>query len=513
MMKVWSALASLRACSIMGAALFVLSGCQTQDSMRELIAGSAEQKPLLYRKIAEGPALGQVASLDGTGEDFYTVRLQMGVAKHPDLDKYLNDLLGKVQATLPTSPAPARIYITPEPTFTAFGQASGNIFIAHGMLSSLESEDEVVALIAHEYAHVLMEHYSADIISDLSGGLYGGATLYMMARHNQKGRMDDTLVRQALVNEAVLEFSSTGLIPSLSREQESQADRLGMDLLLRAGYSPVGMTALLDRMHTWEGISNSRKVERAERLSAFQAAEGEEATKRPEGTAASPQIPSFSAAFAAMLDHASQGVQALKAELSKKHDDAADRGREIAAYQDQFYADLDRPPLTVKPWLALKEKRHVKAFFEGMQEINDVAELLSGQSGKEALARARKVKAGAAGHLPSARNLLTRAEMQAGNRDTATALMRAAVQSEDSLWQEHERYIMYQLGESATKGREAAEASYDRLGSPQSMLPLMIKLYMRDNRRIQADMFLLSCIKIGKPDLSAECHKAYKGIV
>lgn len=122
-------------------------------------------------------------------------------------------------------------------TVNAFALPGGQIFITEALLSQLTTEDEVAGVLAHETVHVLARHSAQQIASsDLTNGLIGAVSV---------ASGDASTAQTAAV---------IGQLISLrySREDETQADILGVCLMLAAGYDPQGM---VDVMHVLQNAS------------------------------------------------------------------------------------------------------------------------------------------------------------------------------------------------------------------------------------------------------------------
>src|SRR6185369_14520582 len=50
----------------------------------------------------------------------------------------------------------------------------------------------------------------------------------------------------------VADISDKLLLPEWSRRQEREADLLGVDLMIRANYSPTAMVSMLEKLKAWE---------------------------------------------------------------------------------------------------------------------------------------------------------------------------------------------------------------------------------------------------------------------
>ena len=60
--------------------------------------------------------------------------------------------------------------ILANPAPEALSTPDGNIYIAMQWLRSVDSEDELAAIIAHETSHVLLHHHSSDMVNHMRSG-------------------------------------------------------------------------------------------------------------------------------------------------------------------------------------------------------------------------------------------------------------------------------------------------------------------------------------------------------
>ncbi len=130
---------------------------------------------------------------------------------------------------------PYRFTVLNSPIVNAFALPGGFVYVSRGLLAIASNEAELAGVIAHELGHVVARH-SAE-----REGATQIATL---------GILLGALGAQALGlpgrDVAQLGQTVAGLaISSYSREQESEADRLGVRYMSRAGYDPEGMVSFL----------------------------------------------------------------------------------------------------------------------------------------------------------------------------------------------------------------------------------------------------------------------------
>ncbi|MCW5943905.1 MAG: M48 family metallopeptidase [Fimbriimonadaceae bacterium] len=121
----------------------------------------------------------------------------------------------------------------------AFAFPGGPIFFFNGLIDKLETEDQLAGVLAHEMTHVRNQHW-ASAYAD-----------------NMKRRLGITAIL-TIFNAGSSAFDIAGVADDLlvglpySRKHESEADRVGLDLMVRAGYNPEGLEFVM-RMFASEG--------------------------------------------------------------------------------------------------------------------------------------------------------------------------------------------------------------------------------------------------------------------
>ena len=119
----------------------------------------------------------------------------------------------------------------------AFCMPGGKIAFYFGILSQLQlSDDEVATIMGHEMAHALREHARERMGKTAATRLGAGALSALLGLGN--------------VGDAALSMGAQLLTLRFSREDESEADIVGMDLAARAGYDPAAGVTLWQKMMT-----------------------------------------------------------------------------------------------------------------------------------------------------------------------------------------------------------------------------------------------------------------------
>ncbi len=122
-----------------------------------------------------------------------------------------------------------------EPAINAYALPGGKISVTRGLLSRMQSEDELAAVLGHETGHVTARHsaqqYTRQMLAQLA--LTAGA-IYM--------EVEEVENRQLYLLGGM--FGAQLAMAHYSREQERQSDDLGITYMVAAGYNPRGMVDL-----------------------------------------------------------------------------------------------------------------------------------------------------------------------------------------------------------------------------------------------------------------------------
>jgi predicted Zn-dependent protease len=131
------------------------------------------------------------------------------------LSAYLTDLVCKLVGEHCPD---VRVYVVRTPQFNASMAPNGMMQIWSGMLLRVDNEAQLVAILGHEAGHYLQRH-TLQALRDAKGKSAAAMVLGMFG-----------------VVGALASLGMAASLYSFSREQEAQADRIGMQLMQKAGY-------------------------------------------------------------------------------------------------------------------------------------------------------------------------------------------------------------------------------------------------------------------------------------
>lgn len=191
---------------------------------------------------------------------------QYGRYDDPEEMRRVADIAYRVAAEANYPQVPFTFHLVDMPEPNAFALPGGHIFLTHGMLDLGLTDDMLAALLGHEIAHVVEEHYlemrkKATIMGVLSQVLMAGV---LIAANNQSDRRrdgpynpyDPTQQDRGGTGDLVQGVAATSLVVSelllrsYSRENETEADLQGQRWAAAAGFDPLGAADLMSLMQS-----------------------------------------------------------------------------------------------------------------------------------------------------------------------------------------------------------------------------------------------------------------------
>ncbi len=294
----------------------LLTGCATQMAKMEIpIIDAPGSKQPLYTKVTPGKFEPSLMAI-GSEKDLAQERgRHMGFVKNEPLIAWLTGIRDKLLRASEVDEVPGSIQIVANTAYSARATADGNILVSMAWLPDVESEDEIAAIIAHELSHVLLKHQSANFVGLVQKRFQTTHQLLLGGRMglNKATQLGVVDRRTLLAAQLSVDLVDKLVMPAWNRRQETEADLLGIDLLIRAGYSPEGMTRMLERLRTWEKANEAAERTRMENLKSLAS----------QDTKANIQNP----------------LKTLLGDLSREHPETDSRLEAIAEYQELHYGE------------------------------------------------------------------------------------------------------------------------------------------------------------------------------
>ena len=246
----------------------------------------------------------------------------------------------------------------------AYAFPGGSIAATRGILLKLQSEAELAALLGHEMGHVNARHTARQMsMGMMTQALVGGVSMYAGSRSASLGKLASSLGM----------IGTGALLASYSRDNEREADALGMEYMVLTGYGTggfVGMMSMLNNMA-------HRKTSAAELLFATHPMSIErynqavQLAKRQYATAEN--YPVFRERY---MDHTA-GLRKIKGAIEDLQKGEKEMGgRNYAAAESFFETALQKAPLDyagllmmAKCQLVLKKNTNASRYAEKARKI------------------------------------------------------------------------------------------------------------------------------------------------
>jgi len=177
------------------------------------------------------------------------IRQSREFVNDPELQAYVQKLGERIAKG--TGRSDFQFFIVRDPSINAFALPGGFIGLNTGLILRANDESELAAVIAHEIEHVVQQHWSRMMAARKQrSGLTAAALLASMilaSSGQQAGEAGIALTSAINVTQEL----------SYSRDFEREADRLGIQLLARAGYQPEAMADFFEELQKSARLSDS----------------------------------------------------------------------------------------------------------------------------------------------------------------------------------------------------------------------------------------------------------------
>lgn len=158
------------------------------------------------------------------------------VLDDPLLSDYITALGYRLVAHSDRPDAPFTFFVVRDDDINAFAAPGGYIGINAGMIVASPREDQLAGVVAHEIAHITQEHLLR-AFEDMKKASLPIALAMIGAMIASSGRGDDAAPAAILSGTALMQQRMI----NFTRKDESEADRVGIQTLAKAGFDPHAM--------------------------------------------------------------------------------------------------------------------------------------------------------------------------------------------------------------------------------------------------------------------------------
>jgi predicted Zn-dependent protease len=174
------------------------------------------------------------------------IRIDRDFIDDPEITDYINTLGIRLNNAAPGLKRPIDFFVVQDDSVNAFALVGGHIGVYSGLILITTNESELAGVVAHEVAHILQRHQARSMQGQgqaqlLSLAALALALLAARGSSSQSGQITEAALAAttAATYQAQLNYT---------RENEREADRIGITLMEGAGYDPRGMVGMFERM-------------------------------------------------------------------------------------------------------------------------------------------------------------------------------------------------------------------------------------------------------------------------
>jgi len=210
---------------------------------------------LLLGACARNPATGKnELMLVGEGQEIQMgaqadseVIATIGLYPDPALQSYVAELGKKLAATSERPTLPWTFRVVDDPTVNAFAIPGGHIYVTRGILAHMTNEAELATVMGHEVGHVTARHTAHEMSKQELAGL--GLAVGSIA--------SSQIAQYAGLASQALQI----MFLKFSRDDENQADALGVRYSSRANYDARQMVSVMQMLDNLEAQSGGKLPE------------------------------------------------------------------------------------------------------------------------------------------------------------------------------------------------------------------------------------------------------------
>jgi predicted Zn-dependent protease len=179
------------------------------------------------------------------------IESQVRILRQPRATDFVEEVVHRLTAQAPGARFDYQVKLVDASEINAFALPGGFVYVNRGLVEAVRSEGELAGVLAHEVAHVALRHGTRQATK----GTAAQAGLSVLQRilgknDNETGKIVGVVGGVGL-NAAFLKFG---------RDDEREADRVGAEMMAKAGYDPEDMARFFDLLAS-QRRSNPSKVE------------------------------------------------------------------------------------------------------------------------------------------------------------------------------------------------------------------------------------------------------------
>jgi len=162
---------------------------------------------------------------------------QLPMVRDAYVERYVNAIVDRLAEAAPGPKFDYRARVVNAADINAFSLPGGFIYVNRGLIEAVRSEGELAGVLAHEMAHVAQRHGTSQVTKAYGAQLGVGLLAGVLGGRDHRLGMGEQVAGSLGLNALFMKFS---------RNAENEADRVGAQMMARAGYDPLAMASFFD---------------------------------------------------------------------------------------------------------------------------------------------------------------------------------------------------------------------------------------------------------------------------
>ncbi len=437
----------------------------------------------------------------------------------PELHAYAESILAKLLAGWGGEHPKMRLWITSDPGLEAESNSAGDLFLARGWFDNVESEDEIAAVMAHEVSHVLLGHFSRDDEHERGRmAVTGAASAASMAftvgslrpqgtgmgttlAVGDQGKLNHKIRDAAMIRFAVDEIADVAVNAPWAREQEDQADLLGIDLLYRAKYNVLAMRDVLQRLADYEKTLDQK----------IDVLSGNYDDMLKDSLTSSTDVTTLTAS---LEDKAKSWMWSVAGKLNERyvraHPDTQARLDDVAKYIAREYEDDPGPKPNTASFKKIVSGKGIHAVLSEHTDAVQASALTDDKDRTKRASLAAKAARQGVSDAPFPLRVMAQTVSDGGGGAKALVLYRRAADSPEASFTTMTMLAAaYADTRDFSRARGVLDEAARRFESAEAIYPMQIMIDLKQGDQKDADATLKLCVALKNEGLSKQCKVAH----
>ena len=178
------------------------------------------------------------------------LRDQNALLEDPEVDEYINGIGRRLASQSAMGGQDFHYFTVKDTSINAFAVTGGYVFINAGLILATSTESELAGVMAHETAHITQHHIARMLVDQSRQSLTTAAAMIgailLGAIGGGQAAEGALAATQGLAVQHQINFT---------RDNEWEADRVGIGYLAGAGFDPNGMGSMFETMARHQGLA------------------------------------------------------------------------------------------------------------------------------------------------------------------------------------------------------------------------------------------------------------------